>query len=351
MITRSKSFNDRFYNWYIVPQNQRRSENRFNYQSAIKHLKKNYLNPKSGISFSGVTKIHKFYNKAIPIHEIKEFLSKDNSYTLHGKSFKKRYNPSFIRYKGQQMQADLIDVGNLSHKNNGIKFLITLICSFTKKAWIKPIKNKKSDIVLIAFKKLLQSIDKTPRSLLTDAGGEFVLVRRWCEENNIKTYLPYSSFHGAYIERFNQTIKNRIYKWMDANKTEMYINHLDSILEGYNNARHNTTSLSPNVAWSDKSTHPQIREKLQDYYDKFKKKKPVFKIGDIVRIKLLQKSSFVKGYDVQNNQEYFEIHEVLTNLPIPMYRIRSLENPEEGVIRGNFYAFELTKTSNDAIRQ
>ena len=140
MITTSKSLDDSFHNWYIVPQNQRRSENRFNYQSAIKHLKKNYLNPKSGISFSGVTKIHKFYNKAIPIHEIKEFLSEDNSYTFHGKSFKKRYNPSFIRYKGQQVQADLLDVGNLNHKNYGIKFLLTLICSFTKKAWIVPTK-------------------------------------------------------------------------------------------------------------------------------------------------------------------------------------------------------------------
>ena len=87
------------------------------------------------IDFLGVKKEYSpnFYNKIIPIHKIKEFLSKDNSYTLHSKSFRKRYNPSFIRYKGQQIQADLIDVGNLNHKNNGVKFLLTLICSFTKK--------------------------------------------------------------------------------------------------------------------------------------------------------------------------------------------------------------------------
>ena len=96
-------------------------------------------------------------------------MSKDNSYTLHSKSIKKRYNPFCIRYKGQQIQADLIDVGNPSHKNNGIRFLLTLICRFAKKAWIAPMKNKKSDVVLIAFKKLLQSINKTPRNLLTDA--------------------------------------------------------------------------------------------------------------------------------------------------------------------------------------
>ena len=88
----------------------------------------------------------------IPIKEIRKFLSKDNSYTLHTKSFKKRYNPSFIRYKGQQMQADLIDVTNLSKRNNDIKFLLTIICSFTKKAWIFSLRNKKSEVVLKGFK-------------------------------------------------------------------------------------------------------------------------------------------------------------------------------------------------------
>ena len=92
------------------------------------------------------------------------------------------------------MQADLIDVGNLSHENGGIKFLLTIICSFTKKAWIHPIKSKKSDVVLHAFKTLLKQIPKTPRSILMDAGGEFILVRKWCAENNIKTYLPLHLF-------------------------------------------------------------------------------------------------------------------------------------------------------------
>ena len=132
MNTRSKSVTDHFYNWQIVPEKSKIS-NSLSYRSAISHLRKNYLNPKSGVSFGGVNRIYNFYNKVIPIKKIKEFLSKDNSYTLHTKSFKKRYNPSFIRYKAQQMQADLIDVGNLSQKNDGIKFLLTVICSFTKK--------------------------------------------------------------------------------------------------------------------------------------------------------------------------------------------------------------------------
>ena len=351
MNTRSKSSNDSFYNWQITSQVNDKTPNSFTYRSAISHLRKHYSNPKSGVSFGGVNRIYNFYNKLIPVKEIRKFLSKDNSYTLHTRSFKKRFNPSFIRYKGQQMQLDLIDVTNINQRNKGIKFLLTIICSFTKKAWIFPITNKKSDVVLRAFKSFINNIDKIPRSILMDAGTEFVLVRKWCAENNIKTYLPYSSFHGAFIERFNQSIKNRIYRWMDSNKTENYIDSLASILEGYNNATHSSIGVPPNVAWNDKSTHPRIREKLQVYYNKFPKIKPRFKVGDIVRIKLLPKSSFLKGYDVQNNQELFEIHSISTNLPIPMYQIKSVDSPGDDVIKGQFYGHELTIVSKEFLKK
>ena len=72
-------------------------------------LRNNYLIPKSGVSFTGVNRIYDFYNKTILINKIKEFLIKDHSYTLHSKSFKRQYNTSFMKYKNQQMQADLID--------------------------------------------------------------------------------------------------------------------------------------------------------------------------------------------------------------------------------------------------
>ena len=140
MNTRSKAAKEIFHHWKILtPQ---KKKNKFDYNSAIEHLKRNYINPKSGVSFSGISKIYKFYNNVIPIKDIKKFLRSNNAYTLHAKSFKKQYNPSFIKYKGQQFQLDLIDVNNLSQKNNGIKFLLTVICSFTKKAWINTLKSK-----------------------------------------------------------------------------------------------------------------------------------------------------------------------------------------------------------------
>ena len=97
---------------------------------------------------------------------------------------------------------------------------------------------------------------------------------------------------------------------MDANKTENYIPHLDSLLHGYNNSTHSTIGISPNLAWNDKSTHPQIRERLQKYYNKFRKRKPRFKIGDVVRKKnYFQKVLFQKVmiYKITKNFSKFII--------------------------------------------
>ena len=70
-------------------------------------------------------------------------------------------------------------------------------------------------------------------------------------------------------------------------------------------------------------------------------------MGTLCGLNCCQKSSFLKGYDVQNNQELFVIHNISTNLPIPMYQIKSIDNPEEDVIKGQFYGHELTMYSKE----
>ena len=71
MNTRSKSSEDRFYNWQITPQVNDKP-NSFTYRSAIDHLRKNYLNTKSGVSFGGVNRIYNFYNKLVSLKEIQK---------------------------------------------------------------------------------------------------------------------------------------------------------------------------------------------------------------------------------------------------------------------------------------
>ena len=42
------------------------------------------------------------------------------------------------------MVADLAEMGLLSSKNQGVKYLLCVIDAFTKYAWFKPLKDKKN---------------------------------------------------------------------------------------------------------------------------------------------------------------------------------------------------------------
>ena len=69
-----------------------------------------------------------------------------------------------------------------------------------------------------------------------------------------------------------------------------------------------------------------------------------------MRIKLLRKSSFLKGYNAQNNRELSEIYNLFSDLPITIYQIKSIGNPEEDVIKRQFYANELLLASKKSAK-
>ena len=53
------------------------------------------------------------------------------------------------------MAADLIEIKSLPSKNENVKYLLCVIDIFTKYAWVKPLKDKKSKTVLNVFIKIV----------------------------------------------------------------------------------------------------------------------------------------------------------------------------------------------------
>ena len=80
------------------------------------------------------------------------------------------------------------------------------------------------------------------------------------------------------------------------------------------------------------------------------RKKPKFKIGDTVRLKLLAKKlgGDARAYNPQFTGEYFEIIDVNIRQMIPMYKVRSLDNGD--VIKDRFYSNELQKLQGDVFK-
>ena len=143
------------------------------------------------------------------------------------------------------------------------------------------------------------------------------------------------------VERFNRTMKSRMWRHFTASSTNVYINVLPKLLEDYNNAKHRSIGMTPTEA-SDPENGRFIQQKSTSG---LRGTIPRFRIGDEVRI-AISKRHFEKGYTPNWTEEVFTVHEILPTAPIT-YRIRDLMNEH---IQGSFYAQQLQKALQTKFR-
>ena len=247
---------------------------------------------------------------------------------------------------------DLVDIQQLSEFNDGARYLLTCIDTFTRKAFVRILTTKGAPTVLEGFKSILKEAGEKPKMLVMDRGTEFQnkLFTDFCKSNGIEVKMPDSSVHAAFIERFNRTLQSLIYKYMTENETNRFLNVKDKdgnhipvlskLMETYNKRKHRMTGFSPDEAETNEETHLPIRLKMSKYYEKIKSKPIKFQIGDEVRV-AKQKGKFSRGYNETSNQEIFRIYRINTKLKIPMYILETYDGNE--IVNGAFYDFELTK--------
>ena len=322
-------------------------------------LKANYRIPGHPIAFSGINNIYEYYKGLLNKEKIKDILSGAESYTLHKEYHKGQRNPSYSHFKRNQFQMDLVDIQELAPFNDNIRYLLAVIDTFTRFAWVRLLKDKRGETVLEAFKSILKSAGEYPRIIVTDRGTEFFnkLFQTFCEQSNIKLLTPDSSVHAAYIERFNRSLQSLIYKYMTENETHRFIDRINpdgtltnvfrNLMHTYNTRKHRMIGTSPCIAENDESVHLDMRLRMSKYYEKIKPKKKTLNVGDTVRISK-QKGKFSRGYKEQSQLEIFKIYEIKTKSKIPMYYLETYDGSEK--IKGGFYDFELTKVANDVFR-
>ena len=107
--------------------------------------------------------------------------------------------------------ADLIDLKKLKKENNGFQYIINIIDLFSRYAWSIPIKNKTGKNIVEAF----NSIKFKPKKLWVDNGSEFYnkIFKKWLNDNNIEMYSTFNEGKAVVIERFNRTLKNKMFNY------------------------------------------------------------------------------------------------------------------------------------------
>ena len=70
----------------------------------------------------------------------------------------------------------MCDKSDLAKWNDGVKFWLTVIDTFSRFVWVKPIKSKQHKVVAEAMREIFQEMSKSatrkvPERCLTDRGG------------------------------------------------------------------------------------------------------------------------------------------------------------------------------------
>ena len=254
----------------------------------VVNLRRYYFEPARPGAFGGVFKHPKFKTK-----EIKEWLSHQDTYTLH-KPIRRRFQRRTTITGGmnQQFQADLIDMQGLRKYNNGISYILTCVDVFSKFAWAIPIKTKTAKALVEATRQIFEK--RKPLQIQTDKGSEFTnkTYQKFLKEERVHFFTTENEdIKAAIVERFNRTLKEKMWRYFTKTNSLRYIDVLDQLLQNYNSSFHRSIKMAPvNVTLENQE---QVWNTL--YAPVNTPRRKGFEEGDRVRI-AQARQNFKKGY-------------------------------------------------------
>ena len=241
--------------------------------------------------------------------------------------------------------SDIVEMQKFSRWNAGYRYLLMVLDVFSKYGWIVPLKDKKGETVMNAFKTILKE-GRKPKYLWTDKGKEYYNkhVKELLDKNKITLYSTENEEKSSVCERWNRTIKSKMWKQFTVQGNTQYLDMLPKLVKQYNNTKHSSIKMTPTEA-SKKINEGTVYFNL--YGDmETSKQKPKFKKGDKVRISKYKRNVFDKGYTPNWSEEIFTVDKIQYTKPIT-YKLKDLRDED---IEGSFYEPELLKAKQDVFR-
>jgi hypothetical protein len=230
---------------------------------------------------------------------------------------------------------DLVDMGSYS---GDYRYILTCVDCFSRYAWAVPMRVKTEDASLDAFKRILAS-GRKPTRIWTDRGTEFWNSKwnKFLKERDIGHYSTFE--HVSMVERFNRTLKTRMWKYFTENSTRKWDDVLGGFVSAYNHVKHSSIGMTP-IEASQKKNEEDLMKKM--YPPKVEVAVPKFKLNDWVRISR-EKGTFEKGYTNKWSKEIFQIVRISLAKPTLYY----LEDEAEEPVKGAYYENDLQLTKQE----
>jgi hypothetical protein len=296
-------------------------------------LKGIYYDPRNPASLSTPPVLAAAAN--VGLREAQKFLRSQPTYTLH-KNARKRYPTRryYVNNIDDQWQCDLMDLQALARYNNGNRFVLTVIDILSRYGWARPLKSKHGTEVKKAFQSIFRE-GRIPKRIQSDQGTEFEnrSVRSLFRQHDIELFSVKSAYKAALVERWNRTLKTRLWKYFTAKNTYKWLNVLQDIVYAYNHRKHRIIGCAP--ASVNETNAMMIWSKL--YGNRRRGEAGDIKVGDIVRISKV-KSVFEKGYLPNWTEEEFKVIGINRKFYPTTY---TLADSDGNVIDGSFYRQEI----------
>lgn len=301
-----------------------------------------YYNPRNNASFGGERKFLASVKDITHECEAKEWLRGQDTFTLHRPV---RYKYPMLHYRVSNIddlwECDLIDLQSIKSYNDGYGYILVCIDVLSKYVWVEPLKNKSNESVKKALEIIFQRNGRKPLTLQSDCGKEFVgkSVQKFLKTEDIQfrtTRNP--DVKAAVVERFNRTLKSRMFRYFTYSNTKRYIDVLQQLTDAYNHTKHSSIKMEPASV-----TLANAQEAMRNIRAKYKPISRVtkYKVHQLVRISR-KRNTFEKGYEAGWSEELFRISKVLGHRKPPVYELKDLNGEE---IDGFFYEEELNPVS------
>ena len=229
-------------------------------------------------------------NKFITKRYIESWLKKQTVQQLYTERKKKTtIRPVLSKSPGNFLQFDLIDFSSKDKRSKeGYRYILNVICSFSRKLWLRPLRSKTTKDVLVELNKILDEIQddgKVIRVVQSDNAVEFRAIKF---NNGIKhifsqSYTPQSQ---SIVERSHRFLKSVLNKVTYSENTKWDANIIKSIQDVYNNTVNKTTGKTPNESWNlGEAEQADLHETLKSKSAKsYKEVDTLLKVGATVRI-------------------------------------------------------------------
>src|SRR6218665_3848228 len=96
--------------------------------------------------------------------------------------------------------ADLVDMQAFAKDNDGFKYLLTVLDTFSKYGWIVPLKDKIGKSTADGFAKTLESSGRKPGKVWVDKGKEFYNK----DVKKLELYYTENEEKSCVVERWNR---------------------------------------------------------------------------------------------------------------------------------------------------